>query len=280
LCGFAVWTPKGYDWVYRRFLANPAPGYELVMATPFENRHVLDRIADFYERLKESYDESFYQQEVLGAYLNMEGGRVYSAFSRELHITDLKADPTLPLRWALDFNVDPMSSVIVQITRSGVVKVLDEIVIRRATTAQACAAFLDRYPIHLPGAVIYGDASGFSQQTTGASDYDMIREYFAAHSTMQIRLHVPRANPSVRDRINMMNRALLTASGQVGLQVDRKCKELVSDFEEVCFKADTNHIDKDRDRLRTHLSDALGYLVWQECKPMLKIGEKQERLIS
>ena len=23
LCGFAVWTPKGIDWVYRRFIANP-----------------------------------------------------------------------------------------------------------------------------------------------------------------------------------------------------------------------------------------------------------------
>ena len=28
LCGFAVWTPKGYDWVYRRFIADPKPGYE------------------------------------------------------------------------------------------------------------------------------------------------------------------------------------------------------------------------------------------------------------
>lgn len=23
LCGFAVWTPKGFDWVYRKFLQNP-----------------------------------------------------------------------------------------------------------------------------------------------------------------------------------------------------------------------------------------------------------------
>ena len=32
LCGFAVWTPKGYDWVYRRFIATPTPGYEAVIA--------------------------------------------------------------------------------------------------------------------------------------------------------------------------------------------------------------------------------------------------------
>ncbi len=27
LCGFAVWTPKGYDWVYRKFIADPVHGY-------------------------------------------------------------------------------------------------------------------------------------------------------------------------------------------------------------------------------------------------------------
>ena len=31
LCGFAVWTPKGYDWVYERFIANPVEGYETIV---------------------------------------------------------------------------------------------------------------------------------------------------------------------------------------------------------------------------------------------------------
>src|SRR5947209_11201022 len=34
LCGFAVWTPKGYDWVYERFIASPVAGYETVIAKP------------------------------------------------------------------------------------------------------------------------------------------------------------------------------------------------------------------------------------------------------
>src|ERR1700749_3203098 len=44
LCAFAVWTPKGYDWVYERFVANRIEGYETVIAKPFENRFLLDRI--------------------------------------------------------------------------------------------------------------------------------------------------------------------------------------------------------------------------------------------
>ncbi len=277
LCGFAVWTPKGFDWVYRRFIAEKAPGYEVVLAQPFENRYLLDRIGDFYERLRDSYDETFYEQEVLGAYLSMDGGRVYSAFNRHEHLSELVVDPALPLFWALDFNVDPMSSIIAQISK-GAVKVLDEIVIRHATTQQACAKFLERYPNHDAGVVVYGDASGNHEQTTGASDYTMVRDYFSTHSNVRVRYQVPKANPSVRDRINLMNRTLRAASGRIGMSIDPRCKELIKDFEQVCYKADSNQIDKDRDRLRTHLSDALGYLVWQECKPLPAVGERQERL--
>ena len=61
LCGFAVWTPKGFDWVYRRFVRNVVAGYEVVLAKPFENRHVLDKVPDFYERLRESYDHEVFR---------------------------------------------------------------------------------------------------------------------------------------------------------------------------------------------------------------------------
>ena len=62
--------------------------------------------------------------------------------------------------------------------------------------------------------------------------------------------------------------------------VDPQCKELIKDFEQVCFKEDTMQIDKDRDRLRTHLSDALGYLVWQECREAAKIGPRNGPIVS
>ena len=88
LCGFAVWTPKGYDWVYERFVASPVSGYEMVMAQPFENRFLLDRIPDYYERLKQSYDARFYEQEVLGQYLDMHAGRVYFAFDRKENVVE------------------------------------------------------------------------------------------------------------------------------------------------------------------------------------------------
>src|SRR5579859_5549261 len=60
LCGFAVWTPKGYDWVYRKFIVQPVEGYGVIKARPHENRHVLDVVPDYYEQLKKSYDQKFF----------------------------------------------------------------------------------------------------------------------------------------------------------------------------------------------------------------------------
>ena len=202
LCGFAAWTPKGYDWVYRKFVAKPSETYRTIYAKPSENRHLLGRDPEFYSRLRESYDEKFYAQEVLGSYLNLDGSRVYSSFDTNKHITELSLDPRRPILWALDFNVDPMSSVIAQIT-GGRVQVLDEIVIRHGTTRQACEAFLERFPKHEPGVVIFGDASGSAQQTSGSSDYEMVKEHFAFYSSMKVDYRVPKANPSVRERINL-----------------------------------------------------------------------------
>ena len=278
LCGFAAWTPKGYDWVYQRFIAEPKPGYEVIRAEPNENRFLLGKTPDFYKSLKGSYDERFYKQEALGEYVQMRGGRVYHTFDRQDHLVDLTPDRRIPLLWALDFNVDPMSSVVAQII-GGKVTVLDEIVLRHATTEEACERFHKAFGHHQAGIIVYGDASGNSTQTTGVSDYQVIREFFRSNGNTSVLYKVPRSNPPVRDRVSLMNAKLRPASGEIQLFVDRRCKELIKDLEQVAYKEDTNLIDKERDRARTHLSDALGYLIWQECGPSQKIGERSQRLL-
>jgi hypothetical protein len=278
LCGFAVWTPKGYDWVYRKFITNRKPAYGVVLASPMENRHLLDKVPDFYERLKDSYDETFFQQEVMGQYLNMDGGRVYSAFDRNVHVADVRIEPNVPLLWTLDFNVDPMSSVVTQSVRGKLV-VVDEIVLRHATTEQACEEFLKRFPNHRGGVIVYGDAAGLHKQTTGSSDYEILRDMLMARCMTRVGYQVPFSNPAVRDRINIVNAKLRSASGVIGVTIDPRCKELIRDLEEVCYKATSNQIDKDKDRLRTHLSDALGYLIVDEFGPAGKIGPRHVPLL-
>jgi hypothetical protein len=275
-CGFAVWTPKGFDWVYRKFVADAVKGYEAIQASPFENRFLLEHVPDFYERLRGSYDETFFRQEVLGDYLNVGAGLVYHAFDRNVNLRPGTLDHARPVIWALDFNVDPMCSVVAQIGRSGEVSVLDEIVLRRATTEQACEEFVKRFGLPQAGLVVYGDAAGAAMQTTGSSDYTVIRTFFFSRQA-RVTYKVPSANPPVRDRVALMNSKLRNAKNEVRLYVDPKCKELIDDFEQVAYREDTTEIDKNKDRKRTHLSDALGYLIWQEGQNS-PIGERRERL--
>lgn len=278
LCGFAVWTPKGFDWVYRRFLRERVEGYEAIVATPYENIYVLEKIPDYYERLKRSYDERFFEQEALGAYLNVNAGAVYHAFLRERNVRGLTLDPKLPLLWALDFNVDPMSSVIAQKVNEEI-HVLDEIVLSRASTQQACEEFHSRFPNHQAGIVIYGDASGSRMQTSGTSDYTIVLDFLQRNGYVNHRVQVPASNPPVRERTALVNAQLLSKYESVNLFVDPKCKELIKDLEEVTYKADSAVIDKERDSRRTHLSDALGYLAWQECRAQVSYGEQAARLL-
>ena len=279
LCGFGVWTPKGFDWVARRFREEPVEGYELIEARPFENRHILKRTPDFYERLKASYDENFYQQEALGKYLNLQAGRVYYTFERKEHVGDHAVDPSEPLLWSWDFNINPMSSVICQRIRD-VVYVVDEIVLQTSSTPEVCAEFLERYGEHRAGVKVYGDASGSHSSTvTGTSDYQYIRKFFAGRRGLKGVVRVAASNPSVRDRINLVNARLKNANGERRLFVDRGCRQMIKDLEEVCYKPDSGQIDKDRDSKRTHLSDALGYLLWQEIGGLGRVGERARRVV-
>jgi hypothetical protein len=279
LCGFAVWTPKGYDWVYERFVANCVEGYETISAPAFENRFLLERVPDYYTRLKSSYDAHFYQQEALGQYLSLSADKVYYAFERAGNISeDAVVDDRHALLWALDFNVDPMSSVIAQIEGEQVT-VLDEIVLSRASTYDACEEFERRFPSHASGLVVYADATGARLQTSGTTDVEILTKHFHGGGHGNVEFKIPKSNPAVRDRVTMMNAKLESAAGERRLHVHPRCKELIRDFERVAYKEGSQVIDKDRDPRRSHLSDALGYLVWQECSRLPGVGERGGRLM-
>lgn len=285
LCGFAVWTPKGFDWVYNRFVGpEKVAGYEAIFARPGENRFLP---ADFYERLKASYDERFYRQEVLGEYLPQFAGQVYYTFDRGANVRALDYDPALPLCWALDFNIDPMCSVLAQVrdvtTREEMLQgrrvteihVIDELVLADARTETACRAMWERVQRAklcergLRSIVVYGDASGAARRTSALkSDWQIVKDYLLRETPLQARFRVPMANPAVRERTTDVCSALQAADGRRRLFVDPRCRELITDFEQVAWKRDAagnplGEISK-ADPRRTHISDALGYLVWRE----------------
>jgi hypothetical protein len=91
---------------------------------------------------------------------------------------------------------------------------------------------------------------------------------------------IPKANPPVRRRVELVNGKLCNAAGDVGLLVDPKCRKLIQDFESVSWVEGTHEIDKQRDSRLTHLSDALGYLVWEEYhRTVQTVGYRSRRIL-
>ena len=283
LAGFAVWTPKGFDWVYDRFIspATKLPGHEAILAGPRENIAVLARNPNYYEDLKAGYDSRFYQQEAEGAYLNIFSGRVYHAYEAEKNdVARLQFNPRRRLNWALDFNIDPMSSVLCQDAGGGAVHVLDELSLRGASINDMCARFIEQvkpllaswrevnggWPMEIG---IYGDAAANSgNHQTRKSDYDNVREYFRSQPDYKLIWCENKSNPPVKDRCASVNRMLCDALGQVRIFIDVRCRELRTDLLKVTWKrgAEGFELDKKSDPKRTHMTDALGYHVWADYR--------------
>ena len=200
-------------------------------------------------------DEKTFRQEFEASFENQSGGLVYYAFDRKENVKAREFNSMLQLFWAIDFNVDPLCSVIGQ--RDGDnVYVLDEIVLTDSNTTALGEAFLkkiSRWPFIVSGTkiVIYGDSSGNSRHTSAPrTDWEIIKEFFRSQC-YRVEYRVRSSNPLVRDRVNCVNAVLHNQAGERRLRIDPKCKQLIQDFERVRWKTDSNgnmlsEIDKSR----------------------------------
>lgn len=284
-CGFASWTPKGFDWVYDRFIGPDKKALHEAFRAQ-QNKALPDT---YYKSLEASYSERFYKQEALGEYLNVFSGQAYYAFSREDQVTDKVVYlARAPLWWTLDFNVNPLSSVIGQ-TVNGIVRVLDELSLPNSNTLAACEEFLDRTGKWFHGTpltvYIYGDPSGSSRQTSAhRTDWQICKDFFSRYpERFHVQFRVGTSHNPVKDRVNCVNAVLCNFAGERRLAIHPRCKELAKDFEQLAWKADANgntlsELDKS-DKMRSHISDALGYYIEREFPMKLKTGERSGRAI-
>jgi hypothetical protein len=128
--------------------------------------------------------------------------------------------------------------------------------------------------------VIYGDASGNAEQTNGPSNYSQIVALLGDGHYAQVQTRVAKSNPAVLDRIHLVNSLISPAEGKARICIDHKCQSLLLDLERLRFQEDGIHVNKTEDPKRSHSSDALGYLIWEEFSPRQKIGERPPKLES
>ena len=246
----------------------------VVSASIYDNPHIASQEV---ERLESIFPEGSVQRRIrLNGELipGLSGARIYSGFDFKLNVrgqSDIAS--RRPLCWIWDFNVEPMVSLIGQ-REKGLFRVFRELILQEGNIQEMCDYFKRVHPSHLAEIWIYGDASGKDRShQTKKSSYNLILNNMIDYPT-PMKMKVPESNPSISDRINAVNRICKDEHGEVQLEVDPKCTELVEDFEQVIsdgregIKKTFNR--KDPYYKRTHTSDALGYWIAQEApiRPM------------
>lgn len=204
------------------------------------------------EAAKADMDEKSFNQEFNASFETM-SGRVYYPFSRRIHVGHYPFNPGLPIWVGQDFNLNPMCSVIWQPQDDGkTVWAVDEIVLSDSNTEEVCREIEKRYWRYKRQITVFPDPAGAQRQhARGESDLDIFRQ--AGFKRLKYR----RKHPPVADRINAVNRMLMTASGAVHMYINDKCDNLIESLEQVIYKEGTREVDKDADI--EHITDAAGY---------------------
>jgi hypothetical protein len=208
-------------------------------------------------------DEKSFRQEFEASFETM-SGRVYYAFDRTVHVGEYLFNPKLPIWVGQDFNVDPMSSVIMQPQPSGEVWIIDECVLRGSNTQETANEIARRYFKYTKSVIFYPDPAGATRSTKGRgeSDLDILRD--AGFTRLKYR----RKHPKIADRVNAVNRMFKTADGSVRMRVHSGCKHTIDSLEQTIYKEGSRDIDKSAGL--EHSTDALGYCIDLEY-PVRKI---------
>lgn len=256
-------TPKSFNLLYDAYVLGQDKTKRQWMswnfptiASPFIPKHEI-------EQARQDMDPRTFRQEFEASFESV-SGRVYYPFDRRLHVNDgVKFNPHLPIWVGMDFNIDPMSIAVIQEQEDGSLWIVDEIVQFNSNVDEAAAELARRYWRYMKQIVIYPDPAAKSRQhARGETSLDILRE----HGFNYIKYR--RKHPAIDDRINCVNRQLLTASGKVGVYVSPHCKHVIRSFEQTMYKEGSRDINK----LMSveHITDAIGYCFEYE-RPMRKV---------
>jgi hypothetical protein len=267
--GIVTTSPNSYDDVHNVFIQNKKEGYGVIRFATYENTYITKEAID---ELLGLYDEKFAKQELYGEFVLFDGA-VYYSFNRHENSGDYafkvaKYNPSISIWLCCDFNVDPMAWVICQPgvnaeTKLNEVYAIDEIFLRNSNTIQCCEEFKSRYQNHKSNVVLYGDATGHARHTdSNVTNWKIIETELSPYN---ISKRIPSSNPAERDRVNALNGLICNSKKQRRFYVDpNRCKHLIRDLEQVNYKEGSVQIDKTKDLMLTHASDALGYMAEKE----------------
>lgn len=182
-------------------------------------------------------------------------GRVYFPFDRRIHTGSMyKFVPSKPIFVGMDFNVTPMTAVILQPQYNGELWAVDEIVLHNSSTTEMADEIERRYWRYMNQISIFPDpAANYRSSSRGETDIDILRQKGFK------KIYFRKKHPAVQDRINAVNKMLKSADSTVRLFINDNCKHLIDSFEQTLYKENSKEVDKTQNK--EHITDAIGYCI-------------------
>ncbi len=247
---YIVTTPEGFKYTHFVFCEQENDSKALIHGKTTDNPYLPDAYVDLLEA---NYSKEMLKAYRDGQFVNISALSTYHSFDRSKNVQKCEYDRSKPVRLGLDYNVDPMCSVLFQIyPNEPKVRIFDAISLSHQgrgdlLSARMCAVIKDKYPNSQY--IVYPDASGFQRHTSAMfSDIDILKQN-------GFQVQVRKTNPPVTNRVNSVNKML-----EGNIIIDPRCKALIQDLEKVTNKQGTRDIDKSN-KLLTHMTDALGYAI-------------------
>lgn len=224
------------------------------------------------EQAKRELDSLTFAQEYEAAWVTFTG-LAYYCWDPAEHCRPVAYDPSAPIVFCFDFNVEPgVAAILQEQTLPGEDKprtcAIGEVWIPRdSNTPAVCRKLIAEWGHHKGEVHIYGDATGGARNTaqTQGTDWDLIRQMLRPVFGDTIRWRVGKQNPYVRDRINAVNSRLKSTAGDVRFAVNPdRCPHIIKDLEGVTLlEGGSGEINKRGCEAQglTHLSDAIGYYI-------------------
>ena len=225
---------------------------------------------------KRDLDELTFLQEYEASFVNF-SGRAYYPFVEHTHCAKLEYNPKWDLEICFDFNVSPGVAAVIQeqwLPTSATEEtwgdgVIGEVYIpRNSNTPRVCDKLIKDFGKHRGKIKCYGDYTGGARGTAKVmgSDWQLVKQKLWGHFGHDQVQFIVKPNPRERDRINSVNSRLQTIENDRRMMVDpSKAPFTVKDLEGVALlEGGSGEIDKRLDTDLTHLTDAIGYRIWEK----------------
>lgn len=250
-------------WAFKHWFLERNPTRKFYKSRTEENPFLKP---SYIAKLKENLTKREADRMLRGEWIELITDMIYYEYKRELHYHDVdyKIDTKYPIDLMHDFNIGkdkPMSAAVGQYI-DGTFHIFGEFHVDGARTADIMDEIEAKGILKFKNSVyrVFGDASGKNNDTRSKrTDYDII-EKFLADRDLQYELLVPKANPPIRRRHNIVNAVFLNDNKEVRFAQYKGTEWLEEGWKLTVFKKG-GQLTEDDSIPQQHVTTAVGYWI-------------------